>query len=41
MFFLKIINFKNYKLMNLINYIINIDNLKVMIEIYLLWVGII
>lgn len=41
MFFLKIINFINYKLMNLINYIINIDNLKVMIEIYLLWVGII
>lgn len=41
MFILKIINFINYKLMNLINYIINIDNLKVMIEIYLLWVGII
>lgn len=41
MFFLKLIDFNNFILMILINYIINMDNLKVMIEIYLFWVGII
>lgn len=35
----KITNFTNYKLMNLINYTINIDNSKAMIEKYLLRAG--
>lgn len=35
----KITHFTNYKLMNLINYTINIDNSKAMIETYLLRAG--